>query len=373
MPVPAAVASHIEDHMKIGVIASSAYRLPRKDYEPWEQVAGSLTEGFVARGHDVTLFASANSATSAWLHGTVPAGYEEDRQADARACQALHNGGVFERAVEFDVLANHGDFMPLSYSRLVPTPMVTTIRGYACPQAVAVYRAYDDIARYVATSTAERHPDLHYAATIHPGIDVSRFTFEPHAGEYLLFLGRVHRDNGTHLAIEVARKAGLPLLIAGGVPDKTYFRDAVQPHVDGTSVSYTGEVAPSERDALLGGARALLHLTSAVEPFGLSVIEALSTGTPVIATPLGSMPELLRHGVTGFLVSDATAATAAVAQVGELDRASCRQEALSRFGADRMVDDYVALFERILGAKSPRHPGSIQAVGSPGLFSHAGT
>jgi glycosyltransferase involved in cell wall biosynthesis len=360
----------IEDHMKIGIIASIAHRTPPRDYAAWEQIAASLTNGFVARGHNVTLFASANSETSAWLHATAPAGYAEDKQADPRVSEALHHAAAFERAGEFDVLANHSDFMPLSYSRLVSTPVVTTIHGFSSKQVVPVYRAYDDIGRYVSISNADRHPDLHYAATIHYGIDTNLFTFVPDAGEYLLFLGRVNPDTGAHLAIEVAKKAGLPLIIAGVTQDKAYFRESVAPHVDGVAVSYLGPVAPAARDALLGGARALLHLISFAEPFGLSVIEALATGTPVIATPVGAMPELLRNGETGFLVVDAAAAVTAVGRIDELDRQVCRDEAVNRFGADRMVDEYLALFERILGAKTPRHPGSIQSVGSTSLFSH---
>jgi glycosyltransferase involved in cell wall biosynthesis len=336
--------------VRIGVIASVAHRVPPLDYGPWEQIASILTEGFVARGHDVTLFATANSTTSAKLHAAVAVGYEEEDGVDAKASEALHNPAAFEAASEFDVLANHFDFMPLSYSRLVATPMVTTIHGFSSPRIVPVYRAYDDIAHYVAISDANRHPDLNYDATIYHGIDTTRFTFVPEHGEYLLFLGRIHPDKGTHLAIEVARRAGLPLVIAGIIQDEPYFRDAVQPHIDGRRVSYVGPVGPVERDVLLGGARALLHLISFAEPFGLSVVEALATGTPVIARPLGSMPELIRQGSTGFLVADADEAVAAVARVDELDRLDCRDDVTSRFSADRMVDDYLALFERILGA-----------------------
>jgi glycosyltransferase involved in cell wall biosynthesis len=336
--------------VKIGVIASIAHRLPPLHYGPWEQIASTLTEGFVARGHDVTLFATADSATSAKLHSAVAAGYEEDARLDAKASEALHNAAAFEAASEFDVLANHFDFMPLSYSRLVSTPMVTTIHGFSSPRIVPVYRAYDDIAHYVAISDANRHPDLSYDATIYHGIDTSRFTFVPDHGQYLLFLGRIHPDKGTHLAIEVARRAGLPLVIAGIIQDQAYFRDAVQPHIDGVDVTYAGPVGPIERDALLGGARALLHLISFAEPFGLSVIEALATGTPVIASPLGSMPELIRPAVTGFLVADSDEAVSAVTRIGELDRLDCRVDATNRFSAGRMVDDYLALFERILGA-----------------------
>ncbi|MCU1576461.1 MAG: mannose-6-phosphate isomerase, type 2 [Leifsonia sp.] len=334
--------------MKIGVIASIAHRLPPLDYGPWEQIASTLTEGFVARGHDVTLFATANSTTTAKLHSAVAVGYEEDDGVDAKASEALHNAAAFEAASDFDVLANHFDFMPLSYSRLVSTPMVTTIHGFSSPRIVPVYRAYDDIAHYVAISDANRHPDLGYDATIYHGIDTSQFTFVPEHGHYLLFLGRIHPDKGTHLAIEVARRTGLPLIIAGIIQDEVYFRDAVRPHIDGVDVSYLGPVGPVGRDALLGGAKALLHLIGFAEPFGLSVVEALATGTPVIATPLGSMPELIRHASTGFLVADVDEAVSAVARIGELDRIEARNDATSRFSADRMVDDYLTLFERIL-------------------------
>ena len=218
--------------------------------------------------------------------------------------EGLHNAAAFERAGEFDVLSNQFDFLPLTYSRLVSTPVVTTVHGFSSERIVPVYRAYDDIAHYVAISDADRHPDLTYAATIHHGIDLSPFTFRDQPGDYLLFLGRIHPDKGTHRAIAVARRAGLPLVIAGIVQDEDYFRALVQPHLGAAGISYVGPVGPAERDALLGGALALLHLIGFAEPFGLSVVESLATGTPVIAYPLGSMPEIIRPGRTGFLVDD---------------------------------------------------------------------
>jgi glycosyltransferase involved in cell wall biosynthesis len=358
--------------MKIGVIASIAHRLPPVGYGPWEQIAATLTEGFVARGHDVTLFATADSTTSAWLSATAPTGYEETPGLDAKVGEALHNSAVFERAGDFDIISNQFDFMPLTYSRLVSTPVVTTVHGFSSSQIIPVYQAYDDIAHYVAVSEANRERSLHYDATIHHGVDLTQFDFVPEPGAYLLFLGRIHPDKGTHRAIEVAKRAGVPLIIAGVIQDQDYFVEAVQPHLDGKAVSYVGSVGPRERNALLGGARALLHLISFAEPFGLSVVESLATGTPVIATPLGSMPELLRNGATGYLVPDIDAAVAAVVKVASLDRAACRAEAVSRFSAERMIDEYLALFTRIVAAKTPRHPGSSQAIGSPGLFSHIG-
>jgi glycosyltransferase involved in cell wall biosynthesis len=364
--------AHLEEFMKIGIIASVAHRLPPVDYGPWEQIASTLTEGFVQRGHDVTLFATADSTTAAKLRGTVPRGYEEDEEADAKVSEALHIAAAFERSGDFDIMANHFDFMPLSYSRLVTTPLVTTIHGISSKTILPVYRRYNDIAHYVAISDADRQAGLTYDATIHHGIDTDRFTYVAGSGKYLLFLGRIHPDKGTDIAIEVARRAGLPLIIAGVVHDRAYFEERVEPHLDGAAVSYLGAVGPARRDVLLGGAAALLHLISFAEPFGLSVIEALATGTPVIATSLGSMPEILREGVTGYLVHDVAGAVAAVARLGSLDRAACRSEAVDRFGARRMVDEYLALFERILQTHDPRRPWSHQSIGSPGLFSHAG-
>ena len=329
------------------MIASIAHRTPPRGYGPWEQVASTLTEGLVALGHEVTLFATADSVTSAHLHAEAPRGYEQDPSIDAKVYEGLHNAAAFERAEEFDVMSNQFDFMPLTYSRLVSTPVVTTIHGFSSERVLPVYRAYDDIGRYVAISDADRHPDLSYEATIHHGIELAGFTFQPKPGGYLLFLGRIHPDKGTHLAIEVARRVGLPLVIAGVVQDRAYFRARVEPHLGLAGVTYAGPVEPVERDELLGGAFALLHLIGFAEPFGLSVVEAMATGTPVVAFRRGSMPELIRHGKTGFLVGDISEAVDAVNAVEALRRRDCRDDVEARFTAERMVADYAKLFARI--------------------------
>jgi glycosyltransferase involved in cell wall biosynthesis len=344
---PAPVTARKGPRLRIGVLASIAHRTPPRDYGPWEQVASTLAEGLVALGHEVTLFATADSHTAGHLHAEAPRGYEEDSGVDAKVYEGLHNSAAFERAGEFDVLSNQFDFLPLTYSRLVSTPVVTTIHGFSSQRILPVYRAYDDIGHYVSISDADRHPDLTYAATIHHGIELSPFTFRDQPGGYLLFLGRIHPDKGTHRAIEVARRAGLPLVIAGIVQDGEYFRELVQPHLGAPGISYVGPVGPVERDALLGGALALLHLIGFAEPFGLSVVESLATGTPVIAHPLGSMPEILRPGRTGFLVDDVAAAVAAVGVVGSLSRRDCREDVEQRFTAARMVADYAELFARV--------------------------
>ncbi|WP_456788219.1 glycosyltransferase family 4 protein [Cellulomonas sp. P5_C5] len=330
------------------MLASIAHRTPPRSYGPWEQVASTLAEGLVARGHDVTLFATADSVTGARLHAEAPTGYEEDPTVDVKVCESLHIAAVFERAAQFDVISNQFDFLPLTYSRLTSTPVVTTIHGFSSERIVRVYRAYDDIAHYVSISDANRHPALTYAATIHHGLDLTQFTPGTGDGGYLLFLGRIHPDKGTHLAIEVAARSGRSLVIAGVVHDDAYFRTLVAPHVDGDRVRFVGSVGPAERDRLLGGAAALLHLIDFSEPFGLSVVEALAVGTPVIATARGSLPELVRDGRTGFLVADADGAVAAVGRLPTIDRAACRHEAVTRFSADRMVDDYERLFHGIV-------------------------
>jgi glycosyltransferase involved in cell wall biosynthesis len=330
------------------MIASIAHRTPPRGYGPWEQVASTLTEGLVALGHDVTLFATADSITSARLHAEAPHGYEEDPGLDAKVYESLHIAAAFERAGEFDVISNQFDFLPLTYSRLVSTPVVTTIHGFSSAAILPVYRTYNDVGRYVAISNADRHPDLCYEATIHHGIELSRFTYRRELGEHLLFLGRIHPDKGTHLAIEVARRAGLPLVIAGIVQDEAYFRDFVHPHLGRSGITYAGAVGPAERDALLGRAVALLHLIGFAEPFGLSVVEALATGTPVITHPLGAMPEIVRHGRTGFLVDDVADAVDAVGRVGSLSRQACRDDVEARFTAERMVEDYARVFSRIV-------------------------
>ncbi len=339
-----------EATVRIAVLASIAHSVPPRSYGPWEQIASTLAEGLVARGHEVTLFATADSTTSAQLHAEAPAGYEEALNIDVKVYESLHIASVFERASDFDVISNQFDFLPLTYSRLTTTPVVTTIHGFSSERIVPVYVAYDDIAHYVAISDANRHPALTYDATIYHGIDLNAFTFARGDGGYLLFLGRIHPEKGTHLAVEVARRAGIPLVIAGIIQDAAYFREQVQPFVDGSHVDFVGAVGPAERDRLLGGAVALLHLIAFEEPFGLSVVEALATGTPVIATPLGSLPELIRHGATGFLVGGADEAVDAVVHLSDLDRGDCRREAEIRFSAQRMVDDYESLFRRVAGS-----------------------
>jgi glycosyltransferase involved in cell wall biosynthesis len=339
--------------MRIAMIAPIAWRTPPRHYGPWELVTSLLTEALVARGVDVTLFATRDSHTAGRLDGVVPAPYCEDASIDAKVWEYRHLSYVFEQAAKdpgrFDLIHNQADFPAHAFAPLVDTPMVTTIHGFSSERILPMYKPFEDRIHYVAISDADRHPDLKYAATIHHGIPIDAFAFDPVGSEDLLFFGRIHPDKGAAEAIAAASASGRRLDLYGIVQDETYARDAVMPHVDGVRVAYHGPVGGAARVRALGGARALLHLINFAEPFGLSVIEAIACGTPVIATRRGSMPELIADGVNGFLVDTPSEAVAAIGRAGELDRAAVRASVAERFSVRRMADDYIALYRRILG------------------------
>ena len=338
-------------NLKVAVLAPISWRTPPRHYGPWELFASMLTEGLVARGVEVTLFATGDSVTSATLSSVVPRSWSEDDQIDPKVAECLHIAAVFERAAEFDLIHNGFDFLPLTYSRLVDTPVLTTIHGFSSSRIVPVYARYNERGAYVSISDSDRHPDLDYLATIHHGIDTDAFAVHAAPGGYLLFYGRIHPHKGTAQAIEVARRAGLPLVLAGIIQDQAYFAAEIAPHLDDDRVRYLGPVGPDERSDLLGGAVALLHLVEFDEPFGLSVVEAMAAGTPVIANRRGSMPEIVDEDVTGFLVAGADEAVAAVARAAVLDRAAIRARAVARFGQDRMVNEYLAAYGQLLSRR----------------------
>ncbi|WP_294194230.1 glycosyltransferase family 4 protein [uncultured Sphingomonas sp.] len=333
--------------MKIAMLAPIAWRTPPRHYGPWELVTHLLTEALVERGIDVTLFATLDSITAATLDGVVPAPYSEDPAIDAKVWEHRHLSHLFAQADRFDLIHNQADFPAHAFAPLVATPMVTTIHGFSSNRILPMYAPYQDRVHYVAISDADRHPDLHYAATIHHGIPLDDFRFDAEGSDDLLFFGRLHPDKGAAEAIAAARASGRALDLYGIVQDQGYHDRAVAPQLD-AAIRYHGAVGGDARIAALGGARALLHLINFDEPFGLSVIEAMACGTPVIATRRGSMPELIEHGVNGFLVDTPDEAVAAIERVGELDRAACRRAVADRFSVARMADDYIALYRRIL-------------------------
>ena len=334
--------------MRIAMLAPISWRVPPRHYGPWERVVSLLTEGLVERGVDVTLFATADSVTQAHLDAVCPRPLEEDPSLDPRVWEALHIANAFEKAGGFDLIHNHYDFMPLTYTGLVATPLVTTVHGFSSDRIKPVYRRYAERVAYVSISEADRDPDLGYVATVYHGIDLAEFTPRDQPGRGLVYLGRIHPDKGVAEAIAVAKSVGLPLVIAGIVHDRDYFEREIAPQVDGDRVRYVGSLGPVDRDELLGSALAMLHLVEFAEPFGLSMIEAMACGTPVVARRRGSVPEVVDEGVTGFVVDDVAGAIEAVRRVGRLDRRAVRARAAERFSRDRMVDDYLRVYERIL-------------------------
>ena len=334
--------------MRIAVLAPIAWRVPPRHYGPWELFASLLTEGLVSRGHEITLFAAGESETSARLSSVVTRGWSEDPSIDPKVAECLHVSQVFERASEFDVIHNSFDFLPLTYSELISTPVVTTIHGFSSPNIVPVFAKYNQNTFYVAISDADRHAALDYVATIHHGIAIGNFTFSPTAGSYLAFFGRIHPDKGVVAAIDAAEKTGIPIRLAGIIQDDEYFKREIVPRLDGDRVRFMGPVRAEDRSSFLGGALALLHLIDFDEPFGLSVVEAMACGTPVIAFDRGSMPELIVDGTTGSLVSDVASAAVAITRVGQLDRQTIRDVAVQRFSSDRMIDAYVGVYQHAI-------------------------
>jgi glycosyltransferase involved in cell wall biosynthesis len=335
--------------MQVAMLSSISWRTPPRAYGPWELVTSLLTEALIERQIDVTLFASLDSVTKARLDGVCPRGYSEDESLNPKVWEALHIAHLFERAGDFDLIHNQADFMPLIFSDMVDTPIVTTIHGFSSPSILPMFQRYNARSAYVAISDADRDPSLTYAATIHHGIPIDEFPYDPVGSEDLLFFGRFHADKGAGEAIRVARAVGRRLVMAGIVQDAEYFAREVAPFIDERNVEYRGVLGGEDRTRALGSAKAMLHLIGFEEPFGLSVVEAMACGTPVIAYRRGSMPELIDDGVTGYLVDNLDEAVAAIGRIDRIDRAACRKAVAERFTVDRMADRYLALYRQLLG------------------------
>ncbi|CAG37184.1 glycosyltransferase family 4 protein [Desulfotalea psychrophila] len=334
--------------MKIAVLAPICWRTPPRHYGPWEQVASNIAEGLVKRGCEVTLFATGDSLTQGKLSSTCQRPYEEDKSLDPKVWECLHIAHMMERADEFDIIHNNYDFLPLSYSRLIKTPMVTTIHGFSSPQIIPVFKQYNKKNHYVSISNADRSPELEYIATVYNGIDMDNFTLKESVGEYLLYFGRIHPDKGTHEAIQIAKKSKMKLIISGFIQDQNYYKEKVEPFINGDDIVYVGNSGPEKRDTLLGNAYALLHPINFAEPFGLSVAESMLCGTPVIAFNKGSMPELIADKKTGFLVDNVDEAVCTLKDIKHIDRNSCRRWAEKKFSQEKMIDNYIEVYQKIL-------------------------
>jgi glycosyltransferase involved in cell wall biosynthesis len=330
---------------RIAVLAPVAWRTPPRQYGAWETVAGNIAEGLVARGWDVTLFATRDSETCGRLHAVIDRGYEEDACIDPKVAEYLHISEAFEHASEFDLIHSHYDFMALAYTRLVHTPVLTTIHGFSSPRIMPAYHKYRD-GYFVSISDSDRAVGLNYLATVYNGIDLNLYPLRELCGDNLLFLGRIHPDKGVHLAIEVAQVSGMPLVIAGIIQDQKYFDEQVKPHLD-RQIRYVGPVDVTGKNELFSNARALLHLNTIPERFGLVLVEANAAGVPVIAMDLGSCREVIADGRTGFLVNSVHDAVAALDRVHHIGPADCRARVQHRFSVETMVRGYEQVYETI--------------------------
>ncbi len=335
--------------MKIAMLAPIAWRTPPVHYGPWELVTSLLTEELVRNGIEVTLFATANSITAATLRSVCPNGYEEDRSIDAKVWECLHVAHCFDHAGEFDIIHNQFDFLPLTYSGFTDTPVVTTIHGFSSPRILPVYQKYNRQTHYVSISDADRSPGLDYIATIHHGIDTDNFTYiaDP-VGDYMLYYGRIHPDKGTGEAVEIAQALDMRLIIAGIIQDEDYFHTRVKPFLKEGKIEYIGSIGKDRRDSLLGNARLLLHPISFSEPFGLSVVEAMACGTPVVAFNKGSMPELISDGENGFLAENSEEAIEKIKMIDTVSRRNCREHVEQHFSKEIMTKRYIDVYNQIL-------------------------
>jgi glycosyltransferase involved in cell wall biosynthesis len=340
---------------RIAILAPVAWRTPPRAYGAWETVASNITEGLVARGwKNVTLFATKDSITKAKLVSFVEKGYEEDKTQIPLVSTCLHISKALQRADEFDLIHSNFDYLPLTYLPFIKTPMLTTIHGFSEPDILRVYHDHKDT-YYVSISDSDRDPGLPYLATVYNGIDLSNLTFRETPGDKLVHYGRIHLDKGTHLAIDVAKKAGMDLIIAGIIQDQKYFDDLVKPHINDTSIKFIGPVNPVQRDALLKDAYAVIHLNTIPERFGLVMAESMAAGVPVIAMDLGSCREVIADGQTGFLVNSVDEAVQVIKKIDNIDRKKCRQRVEENFTIDKMVSGYEKVYEEIFRRESQKN------------------
>ena len=335
--------------IKIAILSTTCWRTPPRHYGPWEQVASNIAEGLCERGLDVTLFATGDSITSGKLEYVYEHSWGEDPDMDPKVCECMHISHLMEMANRFDIIHNNYDFLPLTYSRLINTPMVTTIHGFSSPTIIPVYKRYNDIGFYVSISNSDRSPELNYISTVYNGIRAEDFTLNPKGGDYLLYFSRIHPDKGAYEAIKIAKKSCRRLIISGPIQDQAYFAERLKPSINNDDIVYVGNSGPEKRDKLLGQAFALVHPITFEEPFGLSVVESMLCGTPVVAFNKGSMPELILDGKAGFLVENIHEAVDALTDVKDIDRRFCRTWAEERFSQKKMIDDYIDVYKEVLG------------------------
>jgi len=348
--------------MRIAQIAPLWERVPPPAYGGTELVVGLLTDELVRRGHEVTLFASADSITLAKLEPGVPQPLRlmGASPQEAQIYDTLQLSKVYEQANEFDLIHSHIDFQAFPYANLVKTPTVHTMHGIVPPWVEPIF-IKNKHQNFVSISNSQRRTDLglNYVATAYNGIDPSTYIFHPQPDNppYLAFLGRISPEKGPRLAIEIAKRAGWHLKMAGKVDraDKEFFEKEVAPLIDGKQIEFLGEANYAQKSEIMGGAVATLFPIAWREPFGLVMTESMACGTPVIAMALGSAPEIIVHGKTGFLCHSVDECVAALDRVSEIDRQACRQHVERHFSVKSMVDSYEAVYQTVLATSFSRN------------------
>jgi glycosyltransferase involved in cell wall biosynthesis len=336
--------------MRIAVVGPVAQAIPPPRSGSVETVTALLTDGLVARGHEVTLFATGSSTTTARLHASFPLGYHEDTSLwPWELCELFNLAAAVERAAEFDVIHYQAEYAPMSlaFTRLSPTPVLLTLHHAPTTPELALWSRYPG-APFVAISAAQKQllAGFNVVGTIHHAVDTDTFVLHPEPEDYLVFLGRFTEGKGVLQAIDIARRAGMRLVLAAAEND--YFANVIAPMVDGLRVVYAGEVDLAEKVTLLGGARALLYPVQASEPFGLVMAEAMACGTPVAALRYGAVDELVDDDVTGGIFDSLDALVDGLPRVLALDRSVVRGRAVERFGPDRMVAAHVQVYSRLV-------------------------
>ncbi len=340
--------------MRIAQVAPLWERVPPPTYGGTELVASLLTDELVRRGHEVTLFASGDSITLAKLESVHPRALRlDDSIKEYGIYEMLQLSTVYERANEFDVIHSHMGCSALPYAKLVKTPTVHTLHGIFTPDNEKLF-THAKRQPFVSISHSQREPrlGLNCVATVYNGIDTDSYEFYPQPSDppYLAFLGRLSPEKGTHIAIEIAKRTGWHLKIAGKVDpvDVTYYEEEIKPHIDGKQIEYLGEANHQQKNVLLGNAFATLFPITWREPFGLVMVESMAAGTPVVAMELGSASEVIAHGRTGFLCHSIDECVAAIDQVPTIDRRICREHVISHFSVQRMVDGYEAVYQKLI-------------------------
>jgi glycosyltransferase involved in cell wall biosynthesis len=343
--------------MRIAQVAPPFVRIPPRCYGGTERIVQILTEELVQRGHHVTLFAAGGSVTSAELHATAPAPLWELNVNEPLAYRALQIEEVIERSGEFDLIHSHIDHLPWLAGNRILAPLVTTLHGRLDLKELQPLLHRNRGQMLVSISDSQRRPvhdlGLSWIATVHHGLPADLYRLGNGTGNYLVFLGRISPEKDPVTAIRIALRAGIPIKIAARIDpmhpiDFPYYEDEVRPLLDHPLIEWMGEIDDQAKDVLLGQARAMLVPLDWDEPFGLTFLEAMATGTPIISRPRGSLPEIMRHGEHGFLVESEDEMVEACQAVVHIDRAACRDWALREFSVERMVDGYELAYETVL-------------------------